>query len=132
MLRLAAERDSLRVVDDQIGCPTYAPDIAAAIFAVARRALGEGWQAKYGGVTHMAGPDAVTWFKFAELIVAGAALRGGRSVPVSPISTAEYPTPAVRPANSHLSSAKLASVFDLRLPPLSNSLASCLDRLLKT
>ena len=131
MLRLAGERDSLRVVDDQIGCPTYAPDIAAAAIAIAKKVTLEGWQAKFAGVTHLAGPDALTWYAFANDIVRGAALRGGRSVPISPILTSDYPTPAVRPANSRLSTLRLASVFDVRLPPLMASLADCLDRLLK-
>jgi dTDP-4-dehydrorhamnose reductase len=91
----------------------------------------EGWHAKFAGVTHLAGPDALTWCAFANDIVRGAASRGGRSVPISPISTSDYPTPAVRPANSRLSTARLASVFDIRLPPLIPSLADCLDRLLK-
>jgi dTDP-4-dehydrorhamnose reductase len=131
MLRLAAERDSLRVVDDQTGCPTYAPDIAAAAIAVARKVVTEGWRTEFAGVTHLAGPDALTWCAFAQHIVRGATVRGGRSVPVSPIATADYPTPAARPANSRLATARLSSVFDIRLPPLEHSLADCLDRLMK-
>jgi dTDP-4-dehydrorhamnose reductase len=131
MLRLAAERDSLRVVDDQIGCPTYAPDIAVAAIAIARKVLAEGWRPEFAGVTHLAGPEARSWYAFANDIVRGAALRGGRSVPVSPILTSEYPTLAARPANSRLSTARLASVFDIRLPQLRRSLANCLDLLVK-
>jgi dTDP-4-dehydrorhamnose reductase len=131
MLRLAAERDSLRVVNDQIGCPTYAPDIAAAVITIAGKVLAEGWHVRFAGVTHLAGPDALTWYAFANDIIRGAALRGGRLVPISPILTSDYPTPAARPANSRLSTARLASVFDARLPPLERSLANCLDRLVK-
>jgi dTDP-4-dehydrorhamnose reductase len=131
MLRLASERDSLRVVDDQIGCPTYAPDIAVAVIAIARKVVTEGWQSNFAGVTHLAGPDALTWYGFANDIVRGSALRGGRSVPISPIPSSEYPTPAARPANSRLSTARLVSVFDIRVPPLARSLANCLDRLVK-
>jgi dTDP-4-dehydrorhamnose reductase len=131
MLRLAGERDQLRVVNDQLGCPTYAPDIALAAIAVAKKVIGEGWSPKFAGVTHLVGPDALTWYEFASDIVRGAALRGGRSVPISPIATSDYPTPAERPANSRLSTARLASVFDVRLPALERSLADCLDRLLK-
>jgi dTDP-4-dehydrorhamnose reductase len=131
MLRLAAERDQLRVVDDQIGCPTYAPDIAAATVAIAKKVIRGGWNSKFAGATHLAGPDALTWYAFANDIVRAAALRGGRAVPVSPIATPDYPTPAARPANSRLSAARLASVFDVRLPTLQRSLADCLDRLLK-
>jgi dTDP-4-dehydrorhamnose reductase len=132
MLRLAAERDQLRVVDDQMGCPTYAPDIALAVIAIAKKINGEGWNPKFAGVTHLAGPDALTWYEFASDIVRGAAARGGRLVPISPIATSDYPTPAARPANSRLSTARLASVFDVRLPPLERSLADCLDRLLNS
>jgi dTDP-4-dehydrorhamnose reductase len=131
MLRLATERDSLRVVDDQIGCPTYAPDIAGAVIAIAKLLTTEGWHARFAGVTHLAGPDALTWYAFANDIIRGAALRGARSVPIGPILTSDYPTPAARPSNSRLSTARLASVFDVRLPPLERSLANCLDRLLK-
>jgi dTDP-4-dehydrorhamnose reductase len=131
MLRLATERDSLRVVDDQIGCPTYAPDIATAVIAIAKQVTTEGWHARFAGVTHLAEPDALTWYAFANDIIRGAVFRGGRSVPIGPILTSDYPTPAARPANSRLSTARLASVFDLRLPPLERSLANCLDRLLK-
>jgi dTDP-4-dehydrorhamnose reductase len=129
MLRLTAERDTLRVVDDQIGCPTYAPDIAAATISIAKKVIAEGWRPQFAGVTHLAGPDALTWYAFANDILRGAALRGGRSVPISPILSSDYPTPAARPANSRLSTARLASVFDVRQPPLQGSLANCLDRL---
>ena len=129
MLRLSAERDRLTVVDDQIGCPTYAPDIADAILALARLWSREGWRSEHAGVTHLAGPDAVTWCDFARRIVAGAAARGGRRVEVDAITTAQYPTPAKRPANSRLSTERLASVFGIRLPQLETSLSACLDRL---
>jgi dTDP-4-dehydrorhamnose reductase len=129
MLRLAAERDRLRVVDDQLGCPTYAPDIADAVIAVARKVTSSGWNSKFAGVTHLAGPDALTWCAFARQIIQGSAERGGRSVAVDPITTLEYPTPALRPANSCLSTARLHSLFDVRIPNMKVSLANCLDRL---
>jgi dTDP-4-dehydrorhamnose reductase len=129
MIRLASERDSLGVVDDQIGCPTYAPDIATAVIAIARKIAAKGWQSKFGGVTHLAGPDTLSWYGFAKHIVHGAALRGGRAVPVNPILAADYLTPAARPANSCLSTARLSSVFDVRLRPLQQSLSDCLDLL---
>jgi dTDP-4-dehydrorhamnose reductase len=130
MLRLAAERDQLRVVHDQRGCPTYAPDIATAVLALARRVSAQGWRDEFAGITNLAGPDALTWCDFAGLIMAAAALRGARAVPVTPITTADYPTPAARPKNSHLATARLASVFDIHLPPLPQSLNHCLDQLL--
>lgn len=132
MLRLAAERDRLRVVDDQVGCPTYAPDIAHAVLAIAGQIAGAGWRSDHAGVTHLAGPDALSWCGFAREIVRQSAVRGGRSIPVDPISTSDYPTPAARPANSRLSTARLASVFDIRLQSMETSLANCLDRLLQS
>jgi len=131
IIRLAAERDRLRVVDDQSGCPTYAPDIANAIIAIARKVSGSGWHSKYAGVTHLAGPDVRTWCAFAREIIEGAAERGGRLIPVDPISTSDYPTPATRPPNSCLSTARLESIFGVRLRPLRSSLTDCLDLLLR-
>lgn len=130
MLRLAGERDQLRVVDDQIGCPTYAPDIADAVLAIAHRITDGGWRPDYAGVTHLAGPEATSWCGFARAVIAGSAERGGRSIPVEAITTADYPTPARRPANSQLATGRLASLFGVRLPPLQQSLARCLDRLI--
>ncbi len=131
MLRLSAERERLTVVDDQIGCPTYAPDIAGAVLAVARKATQPGWDARLAGVTHLAGPDALTWCGFARRIIAGSAARGGRSLRVDAITTADYPTPAARPANSRLSTARLNDLFGIHLPTLDASLGNCLDRLLR-
>jgi dTDP-4-dehydrorhamnose reductase len=129
VLRLATKNERLRVVDDQRGCPTYAPDIADAIIAMAQTLMVSDWNSKFAGVTHLSGPDALTRFGFARAIIDGAAERGGRSVPVDPISTLEYPTSVIRPANSCLSTARLRSIFGLHLPPMKHSLADCLDRL---
>lgn len=130
MLRLAAQRDRLQIVDDQRGCPTYAPDIAAAIIAIARHVMDSRWTAGFAGVTHLAGPDALSWCGFAKEIIRGAAERGGRAVPVDPIATSDYPTAAVRPANSTLATERLRTTFGIRLPPMRESLSHCLDRLL--
>lgn len=132
MLRLAATHDRLRVVDDQVGCPTYAPDIAEAVLAIAARIGGQGWRPEYAGVTHLAGPDAVTWCAFAREITRQSAARGGRLVPVNAIATADYPTPAARPTNSRLSTERLAALFDIRLQSMETSLSNCLDRLLQS
>jgi dTDP-4-dehydrorhamnose reductase len=131
MLRLAAERDRLQVIDDQLGCPTYAPDIARAIIGIARQVTGTRWNPGAAGVTHLAGPDVLSWCGFAKEIVRGAAERGVRSVPVDPISTSDYPTAAVRPANSTLSTERLSATFGFRLPPMKESLSDCLDYLLQ-
>ena len=132
MLRVAAERDRLTVVDDQVGSPTYAPDIAAAILSIATRIDAGGWRDEYAGVTHLCGPEAMTWCGFARAIVAGGARRGGRATPVDAITTADYPTPARRPANSRLAIERLGAVFGVRPPALQDSLDRCLDRLLAT
>jgi dTDP-4-dehydrorhamnose reductase len=132
MLRLGRERDHIRVVDDQLGCPTYAPDIAEAIIDMAKTIVSTQDYAKYSGIVHLAGPDATNWFGFAQTILAGAAARGGRTARVDPIPSSDYPTPAARPANSQLSTAKLASLFNIHLPPMKKSLSSCLDRLLQS
>ena len=129
MLRLAGERELLTVVDDQVGCPTYAPDIAAAILAIAHH-LGDGWRDANAGVTNCAGPDAMTWCGFARAIMSGASVRGARGVPVEAIITAQFPTPARRPANSRLDCGRLADLFDVRLPASEDALGRCLDRLL--
>ncbi|MEH2470488.1 dTDP-4-dehydrorhamnose reductase [Nitrobacteraceae bacterium AZCC 2161] len=129
ILRLAAERDRLRVVDDQVGCPTYAPAIADAVIAMARQVAGKGWRQEYAGVTHLAGPDALSWCGFAREIIRQSAARGGNSIPIDPIATADYPTAAVRPGNSRLSTARLSALFDIRIEPLDRSLAKCLDHL---
>ena len=129
IMRLTSQRDRLTIVDDQTGCPTYAPDIADAIIAIARQIAASGWQSRYGGITHLAGPDETTWFGFASSIVLGLARRQNCQILVEPISTKDYPTAAVRPANSRLNCDRLNAVFGLRLPPLSQSLQRCLDRL---
>ncbi len=108
MLRLAAERDELRVVADQRGCPTSTPDLANAILTIAPRLAGGDavW-----GTYHYAGDGVTTWHAFASRIVATQAPLTGKSPRVTAITTAEFPTPARRPANSELDCSRFASVF---------------------
>ena len=114
MLRLAAERDRLRVVADQRGTPTATADIAEAILAVdAAFARGDG----EAGTFHFAGTGETTWHGFAEAIVAAQATATGRHPPVDAITSADYPTPARRPANSALDSARFAQAFSYRARP---------------
>jgi dTDP-4-dehydrorhamnose reductase len=131
MLRLGSERDRLRVVDDQIGCPTYAADIAQAIITIAQAVHSSRWRPHFAGITHLAGPDRITWFAFARQIMKLVEAKGARTATVDPIATADYPTQAARPANSCLNCDRLHSVFKVRLPALSVSLEACLERLLK-
>lgn len=132
MLRLSTQRDRLTVVDDQVGCPTFAPDIAAAILVIARKIYLSGWSEKFAGVTHIAGLDEVTWFDFARQIMRLSERTRRHSVTVEPISSKDYPSAAIRPANSRLCCDRLASVFNIRMPPLGRSLEECLGVLLGT
>lgn len=108
MLRLAGERDRLRVVADQRGCPTATADIAAAILAVD---AGLAENPAIVGLFHFAGSSVTTWHGFAEEIVAAQSEYTGRTPPVDAITTADYPTPARRPANSQLDSSLFAKTF---------------------
>ncbi|WP_395646264.1 dTDP-4-dehydrorhamnose reductase [Terricaulis sp.] len=121
MLRLAGQRPELSVVSDQQGCPTFADDLADALFAIAR--------APKPGVVHCAGAGETTWAGFAEAIMALAAERGGPSAKVQPIPTSAYPTPAKRPANSRLNCAKLQGEYGVAMRPWRAALADCVDEI---
>jgi dTDP-4-dehydrorhamnose reductase len=101
MLRLAKERDELRVVADQRGCPTSTRDIAEAILRIAPR-FAAGDDAQLYGLYHFAGAGATSWHGFATRIIDAQAQVTGRRPKVVAIATADYPTPARRPANSVL------------------------------
>jgi dTDP-4-dehydrorhamnose reductase len=128
MLRLGETRDEINVVADQNGCPTYAPEIARALLTIAQRVVADN-DAGLRGTFHLTGQGETTWAGFAEAIFAGSKDRGGKLVKVNRITTLDYPTPAKRPANSRLSSEKLAAIYDLRLDPWHVSLNDCLTRL---
>lgn len=130
MLRLGRERAEVSVVDDQLGCPTSALDIADAVFAVARNLVAAPDQPTLRGLFHMAGQGEASWADFAEVIFSEAAAGGRRPVAVRRIATADYPTPARRPANSRLDGARLASVHGTTLPHWRGSLIVCVARLL--
>jgi dTDP-4-dehydrorhamnose reductase len=129
MLALAANRNEVRVVADQRGCPTYAPDIAVAVLAVARNLLNSPGDSRLRGVFHLAGSGETTWAEFAEAIFNSGAVKGGHRPAVIPIRSVDYPTPARRPKNSRLDCAKLARVHGVQLPEWRVSLKACLDRL---
>ena len=114
MLQLAAARDELRIVADQRGCPTSTPDLADALLAIAPQLLGgKGiW-----GTYHFAGSGVTTWHGFASRIVAAQAPLTGRAPRVTPITTAEFPRPARRPANSELDCSLIARVYGIRGRP---------------
>lgn len=129
ILRLARERPQLRVIADQHGNPTYAPHLADAILAIAGR-LREGKAgADVWGIYHAAASGETTRAGFAAAIVAAGARLGVPQIPVIPITTAEYPLPAKRPANSRLDCAKLGRTFGVYLPPWQQGVAECIERL---
>ena len=127
MLRLAASREEVGVVADQYGCPTSALDIAATVLAVARRLVSD--PDAPTGVFHMTGQGEAVWADVAEAVFARSRALGGPHARVRRITTADYPTPAKRPANSRLDGARLAAVYGLTLPPWRHSLDACVTRL---
>jgi dTDP-4-dehydrorhamnose reductase len=130
MLALGQTRDELRVVADQHGCPTAAGDLALAILAIATRIEADGWRDSHAGVFHAAGSGETTWHGLA-LAVFEEASRHGKQVPskVLAIPTAEYPTPARRPANSRLDCSRLQAEFGIRLPHWRDSLTHTIDEI---
>jgi dTDP-4-dehydrorhamnose reductase len=130
MLRLGRERDVLRVVDDQRGSPTYAADIADALIVVARRLIGETLPEGAYGTFHYTGGGAVTWHGFAEKIFEFAAHDLGRRPKVEAITTAEYPTPAKRPANSVLDCSKIGRIHGIMQRPWEDALKEMLAKTL--
>lgn len=113
MLRLAASRDSLGIVADQFGGPTYAGDIAAALLVMAQQALAPDFS--QWGIYHFAGEPHVSWYDFANAIFHEASVQGVlvRLPAVKGIATSDYPTPAKRPANSKLDCQKIQQVFGI-------------------
>jgi len=130
MLRLACERTNVSVVNDQIGCPTYAPHLAQAILEIAHQILAEKGSEVPWGTYHAANSGETTWFGFAQEILRQSAERGGREAIVHPISTADYPTLVKRPANSRLDCSVLQNRFGITLPDWRNGVESCVKRLL--
>jgi len=126
MLRLGSERDELGVVADQVGCPTSAGDLARAITAVAA-AVAYGTETVPRRLYHLAGPDAMTWFEFAQVVFASSRRCG--DVVVRPITTDQYPTRAARPANSRLDSSAALADFGVELPPAARSIANVVGQL---
>jgi dTDP-4-dehydrorhamnose reductase len=130
MLRLAADRDEVGVVADQRGNPTSALDIADAILAVAANLVASE-ERDLRGVFHMTGQGEGSWADFAEQIFATSTSAGGPSARVRRISTADYPTPATRPANSRLDSSKLHAIHKVRLPRWHTSTEEVVRRLVE-
>ena len=130
MLGQAAERKAVRVVDDQRGSPTYAPHLVTVILELARR-LSKPEAAGPWGVFHAANSGTTTWRGFAEEVFQRSAELGGPAAEVEPIASADYPTPAQRPANSQLDCSKLERTFRMRLPAWQVGVADCVQRIVK-
>ena len=111
MLRLADERDRLSVVADQFGCPTSARDIARALATIVLRMVAE--PDAPTGVYHFVNAGEASWCDLAREVLAASQARGGPFAEITVITTADYPTPARRPANSRLSTAKLQADYDV-------------------
>jgi len=132
MLTVGKTRDRLTVVADQHGCPTAAADLGDAILAIIARLDATGWQPDYKGIFHAAGAGATTWFGLAVATFEEAARHGAKVPEVAPIMTADWPTPAKRPANSRLDCTRLHDVFGIRLPHWRASLTRTVDTIFAT
>ncbi|MEO0494861.1 MAG: dTDP-4-dehydrorhamnose reductase [Actinomycetota bacterium] len=120
MLRVGADRDHIRVVADQIGCPTSAHDLAEAILQLVDHEV--------TGTHHLTGTDEASWHEFAVAIFDHA----GLEVEVEAIPTSAYPTPAPRPANSRLDSSAIAHTTGIRLPGWRTSLPAVIEQIRAT
>ncbi|MDB5579881.1 MAG: dTDP-4-dehydrorhamnose reductase [Bradyrhizobium sp.] len=129
MLRLAETRPEIGVVRDQCGNPTSAFDIADAVIAVAGN-LAADRDPRLRGLFHLTSPADASWAEFAARIFALSAMHGGPAASVRPITTADYPTPALRPANSRLDSALILAQHGIRLADWHDSVAPVVARLL--
>lgn len=120
MMRLMNERNELNVVDDQIGSPTYAADLAKAILDIISSGK---WES---GIYHYSNEGKISWYEFAMAIKE---ITGSKAV-IHPIETAQYPTPARRPKFSLLNKAKIKSTYSVAVPGWRVSLSKCIDLLL--
>lgn len=117
--RLAAEREELRIVADQVGTPNWARTLAEAIATLVARGIP--FLAARSGLYHLSSAGSASWYAFACAILANAATR------VTPITTADYPTPARRPAYGVLATTRFRDTFGFELPPWRQALNACLS-----
>ncbi|MDZ4098839.1 MAG: dTDP-4-dehydrorhamnose reductase [Methylophilaceae bacterium] len=117
MLRLAQERDSLAVVDDQIGAPTSARLLAELTVSMLQKAIEN---ESLAGLYHAVAAGDVSWYGYAKFVIAHARSRGSQikvlDSDIKPVTSDQFPTPAKRPHNSRLSTLKLQQAFDIKLP----------------
>lgn len=128
MLRLGSERALLRIVDDQLGSPTVAADLAGALATLTER-LARGADVPYG-TYHFANSGETTWFGLAKEIFRLGARFGGPQPRLEPVTSAEYPTAARRPANSRLFCERLAQSFGIVPRPWTEAIGSPIEQLL--
>lgn len=128
MLRVAETRDTLTVVDDQRGSPTSAADLAHALMTITVRLVED--DAAPIGTFHYSNAGAVSWAGFASEIFRQSAVRGGPSAQVAPITTADYPTPARRPANSLLDTQAVRKAYGIEPRAWQAALGQILDELI--
>ena len=121
MMRLGCERDELGVIFDQIGTPTYAADLAKAVFAILEQDM-------VPGIYHYSNEGVTSWYDFALAIHR---LAGIVTCYVRPLRTAEYPTPAVRPAYAVLDKTKIKNTYHIHIPHWYDSLRECIEILQK-
>ena len=117
VLRLAAERDEIAIVDDQRGRPTSASDLAEALLKIGHKTL----DGQARGIFHVAGSNEASWADLAEHVVESSREAGGPAATIRRISSSEYPTPAPRPANSVLDCTKAQTSLGIVLPPWQDS-----------
>ena len=127
MLRLAADRPALRVVDDQTGSPTSARDIAGALADITLKMIAD--PEAPTGVYHFVNGGSTSWAGLAREIFARSATLGGPSAEVEGITTAEYPTPARRPSNSRLSTFKITRDYGVAPRPWQDAVAEIVAEL---
>ena len=119
MIRLMKERKELNVVNDQVGAPTYAADLAKAIMAIVKS---KKW---HPGIYHFSNKGRISWYDFAVEIKE----LTGSECKLNPIPTSQYPTPAKRPAFSLLDTSKIQKVYGVNMPDWKISLKKCIDHL---
>ena len=125
MLSLTATKPSLQVVFDQVGTPTYAGDLANAIFTILEKGLAYGNE----GLYHYSNEGVCSWYDFAKAI---ARMAGNTACDIQPCHSYEYPTPVVRPSYSVLDKTKFKQTFGIPVPYWTDSLAVCLQNIKQT
>ena len=125
MLRLTADKEQLNVVFDQVGTPTYAGDLALAIFSIIEAGVYEGNE----GVYHFSNEGVCSWYDFAVEIAAAA---GHTNCRINPCHSSEFPSPVTRPPYSVLDKTKIKNTFDIDIPHWRESMEYCIKRIKAT